>query len=106
MKTATSDGAAGMAWWNALSEKQRAEWLSRANSARPADAWAAYKREAPLLLQQKLVLAQMAIEGLQRRLNQSAAEIERVAGELGLRGLIDLSDDLRLEAKGLRDAAA
>ena len=38
----TAHEAAGMAWWNSLTEQQRAEWLRRANSARPADAWEAY----------------------------------------------------------------
>ncbi|BCH04936.1 hypothetical protein MesoLj131b_69350 (plasmid) [Mesorhizobium sp. 131-2-5] len=40
----TPDEAVGMAWWNSLSEPDRAAWLTRAGSARPADAWAAYKR--------------------------------------------------------------
>lgn len=39
----TSDEIAGMRWWNSLSDRERAEWLRRANSARPVDAWAAYK---------------------------------------------------------------
>lgn len=33
---------AGMAWWNALDEHERAKWLSAAGSAVPADAYAAY----------------------------------------------------------------
>jgi len=40
----TPDEALGMAWWNGLSERQRAEWLRRAGSAVVADAWAAFKR--------------------------------------------------------------
>jgi len=43
-REATDDERAGMDWWNALSESERAEWLARAGSAKPADAWAAYKR--------------------------------------------------------------
>lgn len=34
---------AGMAWWNACTEAQRAHWMREAgNTGRPADAWAAY----------------------------------------------------------------
>jgi hypothetical protein len=40
----TPDETAGMVWWNSLSEADRADWLARAGSAVPADAWAAYKR--------------------------------------------------------------
>jgi hypothetical protein len=40
----TDDGAAGSAWWNALSENERAYWAKRAESARPADAWRVYER--------------------------------------------------------------
>lgn len=40
----TSNEAAGIAWWNALTETERAKWLAQAGSAVPADAWAAYKR--------------------------------------------------------------
>ena len=42
-RTPTSDEAAGIAWWNGISEEERAEWLRRAESAVPADAWAAFK---------------------------------------------------------------
>jgi len=41
----TADVTAGMAWWNALSERERADWLGRAGSATPADAWAQFKRQ-------------------------------------------------------------
>jgi hypothetical protein len=37
---------AGIAWWNALTEAARADWLRCAGSATPADAWAEYKRQA------------------------------------------------------------
>jgi len=40
----TQDERLGMEWWNALSEVARRDWLRRADSARPADAWAAFKR--------------------------------------------------------------
>ncbi|MDO5693663.1 MAG: hypothetical protein Q4G70_14515 [Pseudomonadota bacterium] len=39
----TEDERRGMEWWNAASELQREFWLRVASSARPADAWAAYK---------------------------------------------------------------
>jgi hypothetical protein len=42
-RIATADDVRGMAWFNALAEAERAEWLRRADSAVPADAWAAYK---------------------------------------------------------------
>jgi hypothetical protein len=35
-----------MAWWNALTEEQRAYWLREAKTAIPAEGWAAYKRTA------------------------------------------------------------
>jgi len=37
------DTSAGMAWFNGLSPVERRYWLETANSARPADAWRAYK---------------------------------------------------------------
>ena len=40
----TTDEAAGIAWWNALAEADRAFWLRAAMSVVPADAWAYYKR--------------------------------------------------------------
>lgn len=39
------DAELGMRWWNQLREIERAYWLARANSAVPADAWAAFQRE-------------------------------------------------------------
>lgn len=41
--TATPDEAAGVAWWNGLSEPARAAWMLLADSAVPADAWALFK---------------------------------------------------------------
>lgn len=38
-----TDAEVGVAWWNGLSRSERADWLVRAKSAVPADAWAAYK---------------------------------------------------------------
>ena len=43
---ALADALLGMAWWNGLSEGERARWLDAADSAVPADAWAAYKAES------------------------------------------------------------
>ena len=42
-RTPTADEVAGMAWWNSQTELVREFWLREANSARPADAWAAYR---------------------------------------------------------------
>lgn len=39
------DEFAGMAWWNALTEEERAKWLAQVGTAVPADAWAEYKRQ-------------------------------------------------------------
>ncbi len=39
----TRDEELGMAWWNRITEREREEWLRRANSAMPADAWAEFK---------------------------------------------------------------
>lgn len=38
----TTNDEIGMAWWNRISEHERAQWLAIANSARPVDAWRAY----------------------------------------------------------------
>src|SRR5882757_3281355 len=41
----THDDELGMAWWNALSERQRAKWSAIAgNTGRVKDAWEAFKR--------------------------------------------------------------
>jgi hypothetical protein len=37
------DDFAGAPWWDSLSEPRCADWLEIAGSAKPADAWAAYK---------------------------------------------------------------
>lgn len=37
------DARAGMAWFNGLSPGERSYWLTVAESARPADAWRAFK---------------------------------------------------------------
>jgi len=42
----TEDELAGMAWWNAMSEAERAEVLYLARTAIVADAWAWHKRQA------------------------------------------------------------
>lgn len=39
-----SDDLRGIDWWNALDERLRRRWLDYADSARPVDAWRAYKR--------------------------------------------------------------
>jgi len=40
----SADDLAGVAWWNSLSEPRRADWLRLADSTKPADAWAEFKR--------------------------------------------------------------
>lgn len=35
----------GMAWYNGLTERERAEWHAKASSAAAADCYAAYRRE-------------------------------------------------------------
>jgi hypothetical protein len=40
-----ADAEAGMSWWNSLTALERAWWLALANSATPAEAWAAYKAD-------------------------------------------------------------
>jgi hypothetical protein len=42
----TTDEQMGIAWWNNLDRAQRAYWLGFACSAKPADAWTAFKLEA------------------------------------------------------------
>ena len=48
----TADELAGMAWWNALTETERADALNRAGDGRhipsAADAWAFHKRRTRL----------------------------------------------------------
>lgn len=43
-REASADERAGMEWWNALPEGERALWLAQAHSAKASDAWIAYKR--------------------------------------------------------------
>jgi hypothetical protein len=42
----SADELAGVAWWNSLSEPRRADWLRLADSTKPADAWAEFKRRS------------------------------------------------------------
>lgn len=43
----SGDDEAGMAWWNALTEQERARWSAIAgNTGRAVDAWNAFKRAA------------------------------------------------------------
>ncbi len=42
-KPTPRDALEGMAWWNSLTRAERRHWMDRAGSARPADAWRAYK---------------------------------------------------------------
>ena len=51
----TPDETAGMAWWNSLTEADRADWLARTGSAVPADAGAAYKRNGDVDRQPRIV---------------------------------------------------
>jgi hypothetical protein len=37
------DAKKGMDWWNGIDEKSRGDWLNKAGSARPSDAWEAAK---------------------------------------------------------------
>jgi hypothetical protein len=39
-----ADAELGMAWFNSLSERERAEWLKAADTSVPAEAWAHYKK--------------------------------------------------------------
>lgn len=43
---ADADPDAGITWWNAMAEDERGHWLAKAQSAKPADAWAAYLTDA------------------------------------------------------------
>jgi hypothetical protein len=44
----TSDEAIGMAWWNSLTEADRALRLHVAGSAAPADAWKPYQHSSEM----------------------------------------------------------
>jgi hypothetical protein len=39
----TTDDELGVAWFNSLSEPERAKWLELAGTGRPVDAWAVFK---------------------------------------------------------------
>ena len=41
----TADELASMAWWNGLTETERARWRQVVGLARPADAWEAFRRQ-------------------------------------------------------------
>jgi hypothetical protein len=45
VRAAMTDAELGIIRWNRLREIERAYWLARADSAVPADAWAAFQRE-------------------------------------------------------------
>lgn len=40
----TCDGAAGLAWWNAMTDHDREFWMLASLGASPADAWKYFKR--------------------------------------------------------------
>jgi len=42
-RTPTADDLAGIAWWNACTERQRAYWLQVAKTNTPRHAWDYYK---------------------------------------------------------------
>ena len=44
----STDELAGVEWWNSLSEPRRADWLQLAETVRPAEAWAEFKRRTLL----------------------------------------------------------
>lgn len=53
MSEPTADEAAGMDWWNRMSEADRGAWLARSKGQSAADAWAFFKESVdaePLLL--------------------------------------------------------
>jgi hypothetical protein len=40
----SADELASVEWWNSLSAPRQADWLRLADSTKPAEAWAEYKR--------------------------------------------------------------
>ena len=40
----TADDLTGIAWWNSMTEPERAYWLQRAKADAPKQAWEHYKR--------------------------------------------------------------
>jgi hypothetical protein len=40
----STDELASVEWWNSLSAPRQADWLQLADSTKPAEAWAEYKR--------------------------------------------------------------
>jgi hypothetical protein len=43
MTNAPTDDEVGMAWWNGLSEPDRARWAALAGTGRAVDAWTLFK---------------------------------------------------------------
>jgi hypothetical protein len=46
-----TDDEAGMAWWNGLSEAERAKWAKAAGTGRAKDAWELFKAGRALALE-------------------------------------------------------
>jgi hypothetical protein len=46
-----TDDELGMAWWNALSERERAHWAAAAGTGRAKDAWELFKAGRQLALE-------------------------------------------------------
>lgn len=86
----TANETLGMAWWNHLTEQERAAWLQRAGSAVAADAWAEFQRGA----------ASEEAKGLVRdaaNMNRSLSGVDRV------RLAIEQSADFSYDADDVTD---
>lgn len=62
-REATADERTGIDWWNSRSEQARAYWLKKANSAVPAEAWAAYQAEPAVRAKPYRALDGIRIDG-------------------------------------------
>jgi hypothetical protein len=70
---ASADDELGIAWWNGLSERERARWSREAgNTGRAKDAWEAFKRS-------QQPMADDPLRDVHEALRQTVAEL-RAAG--------------------------
>lgn len=74
----TDNAQQGIEWWNELTEEARAIWLKVANSATPADAWAAYQESVntPVLYVYQTSSGQWA----GKLVDDDGQEVMRIAG--------------------------
>lgn len=84
----STDAELGIAWWNHLSEQDRAMWLERAGSAVPADAWAEFNRRSRAVSKNKKLFDEKCYE----LAKHFAADLDGISEEQ----LDDLAYDIQM----------